>query len=212
MAALLRPDPQVSKETPRLFHVVNMALNVVGGQNLAWQERKAESFIATPLVSGNDSVKFWRTNAYASKTGGLTLGTAIAISGAAASPNQGYHSSPLVGLLMALFNVRLGWWLGNPSRTAAASREGPRWGIVQIVQELFGLTTDRSKYIYLSDGGHFENLGIYEMIRRRCHLIVASDAGCDPRLRVRGSRQCRAQGVDRPRRESRFPQDRHQEA
>ena len=180
MAALLRPDPQVSKETPRLFHVVNMALNVVGGQNLAWQERKAESFIATPLVSGNENVKFWRTNAYASKTGGLTLGTAIAISGAAASPNQGYHSSPLVGLLMALFNVRLGWWLGNPSRSAAASREGPRWGIVQIVQELFGLTTDRSKYIYLSDGGHFENLGIYEMVRRRCHLIVASDAGCDP--------------------------------
>ena len=176
MAALLRPEGQ----KPRLFHVVNMALNVVSGQNLAWQERKAESFIATPMVSGNDSVGFFRTSTYGSKTGGLTLGTAIAISGAAASPNQGYHSSPLVGLLMALFNVRLGWWLGNPSRPAAASREGPRWGIVQIVQELFGLTTNRSKYIYLSDGGHFENLGIYEMIRRRCHLIVASDAGCDP--------------------------------
>ena len=64
----------------------------------------------------------------------------MAISGAAASPNQGYHSSPLVGLLMALFNVRLGWWLGNRAE-CWSSREGPRCGIVQIVQELFGLTT-----------------------------------------------------------------------
>ena len=173
MAGLMLPSGQ----KPRLFHVVNMALNVVGGQNLAWQERKAESFIASPLYCGNDHVGFKRTSAYAS---GLTLGTAMAISGAAASPNQGYHSSPLVGLLMALFNVRLGWWLGNPSHPKTASFEGPRWGIVQIVQELFQLTTDRSKYVYLSDGGHFENLGIYEMVRRRCHLIVASDAGCDP--------------------------------
>jgi hypothetical protein len=180
MTALMRPDPAKTGEKPRLFHVVNMALNVVGGRNLAWQERKAESFVTTPKMSGNDNVGFWRTEHYGSSTGGLTLGTAMAISGASASPNQGYHSSPLVGLLMTLFNVRLGWWLGNPSRPNAAELEGPHLGIVQIIQELFGLTSDRSKYIYLSDGGHFENLGIYEMVRRRCHLIVASDAGCDP--------------------------------
>jgi hypothetical protein len=48
--------------------------------------------------------------------------------------------------------------------------------------ELFGLTNDRRKYIYLSDGGHFENLGLYEMVRRRCHLIIVSDAGHDPEL------------------------------
>lgn len=165
---------------PRLFPVINMALNVVGGDNLAWQERKAEPFVVTPLASGNDNVKFCRTQDYASPTGGLTLATAMAISGAAASPNQGYHSSPLVGLLMTLFNVRLGWWLGNPRNPKAARSEGPPAGVLQIVQELFGLTTSESDYIYLSDGGHFENLGIYEMVRRRCHLIVACDAGCDP--------------------------------
>ena len=43
-----------------------------------------------------------------------------------------------------------------------------------------GNTTDLSKYVYLSDGGHFENLGLYEMVRRRCRLIVVSDGGCDP--------------------------------
>jgi hypothetical protein len=45
---------------------------------------------------------------------------------------------------------------------------------------MFGLTTDTRAYVYLSDGGHFENLGLYEMIRRRCRYIVVSDAGCDP--------------------------------
>jgi hypothetical protein len=164
---------------PRLFHVVNMALNVVAGTNNAWQERKAESFAVTPLRSGNDHVGMHLTETYASPAGGITLGTAMAISGAAASPNQGYHSSPLVGLIMSLFNVRLGWWLGNPSRKVAV-RESPRWGIFQIINEMFGLTTDKSNYIYLSDGGHFENLGLYEMVRRRCRMIVVSDGGCDP--------------------------------
>ena len=165
---------------PRLFHVVNMALNVVSGKNNAWQERKAEPFIVSPKAVGNEYVGFCRTDKFGSPDGGITLGTCMAISGAAASPNQGYHSSPLIGLIMTLFNVRLGWWLGNPQHSEKAVRAGPRWGIFQVVKELFGLTDDESSYIYLSDGGHFENLGLYEMVRRRCHMIVVSDGGCDP--------------------------------
>lgn len=164
----------------RLFPVINMALNTVAGGNNAWQERKAESFAVTPRRSGNEWVKYWPTDNYGSRESGLGLGTAIAISGAAASPNQGYHSSPLVGLVMTLFNVRLGWWLGNPSRPKAAPQESPPFGMVQFISELFGLTNDRSEYVYLSDGGHFENLGLYEMVRRRSHFILVSDAGCDP--------------------------------
>jgi len=168
------------KGRSRLFPVINMALNTVAGANKAWQERKAESFTVTPLRSGNESVKFWPTGNYGSRENGLSLGTAIAISGAAASPNQGYHSSPIVGLAMTLFNVRLGWWLGNPSRPTSAPQESPPFGMVQFISELFGLTNNKSDYVYLSDGGHFENLGLYEMVRRRCHFIIVSDAGCDP--------------------------------
>lgn len=167
------------REQPRLFPVINMALNTVAGANNAWQERKAESFSVTPLQSGNEWVNYWPTSNYGSHKNGLSLGTAIAISGAAASPNMGYHSSPLVGLVMTLFNVRLGWWLGNPSNPRNAPRESPPFGMVQFLSELFGLTNDKSPYVYLSDGGHFENLGIYEMVRRRCHFIMVSDAGCD---------------------------------
>jgi len=83
---------------------------------------------------------------------------------------------------MALLNVRLGWWLGNPGRAGARAYrdDGPKTAAKSLVSELHGLTREDQEYVYLSDGGHFENLGIYEMVRRRCRLIVVSDAGCDP--------------------------------
>jgi len=176
---------RMGKRSWQPFHVVNMALNIVNSKRLAWQERKAESFIATPLHCGSaaNGLGFRATEEYADKgNGGLTLGTALAISGAAASPNMGYNSSPLVTLLLALFNVRLGWWLGNtgPHGAKTYGKEGPSNAIKPFITEMFGLTTDESDYVYLSDGGHFENLALYEMIRRRCRCIVLSDAGCDP--------------------------------
>jgi hypothetical protein len=113
---------------------------------------------------------------------GISLGTAMAISGAAVNPNMGYHSSPTVSLLLTLLNVRLGWWLGNPSPAGYKSwfRNGPPRAALPLVMDAFGLTTDRRPYVSLSDGGHFENLGLYEMVRRRCRYIVVSDAGADP--------------------------------
>jgi hypothetical protein len=171
------------------FHVVNMALNVVASSRLAWQERKAESFTATPLHCGTatfsgttaHSLGYRPTSDYGDPNGGLSLGTALAISGAAASPNMGYNSSPMVTLLLALFNVRLGWWLGNPGAPGEHTygTDGPQVAITPYIMEMFGQTTDIRRYVYLSDGGHFENLGLYEMIRRRCRCIVVSDAGCD---------------------------------
>ncbi len=165
--------------TDKLFHVINAALNVVASNNPAWQERKAESFVFTRLFCGNPFVRYQPTAAYGNRTDGVSLGTAMAISGAAVSPNQGYNSAPLIAFLLMLFNVRLGWWLGNPRRKFFR-REGPVWGITPALKELAGATTDDGNWIYLSDGGHFENLGLYEMIRRRCRFIVVSDAGCDP--------------------------------
>ncbi|HEX5320030.1 MAG TPA: patatin-like phospholipase family protein [Stellaceae bacterium] len=167
-----------------LFPVYNMALNLVGTDNLAWQERKAESFAVTPLSAGSERTGYRSTEVYGGRPRGIRLGTAVAISGAAASPNEGYYSSPLVGLLMMLANVRLGWWLGNPRYARASRTGGPPFGFWQMLMEIFGLTTDDRSYIYLSDGGHFENLGVYEMIRRRCRYIVVSDAGSDPECRL----------------------------
>jgi hypothetical protein len=136
----------------------------------------------TRLFCGNPYVHYRRSETYGGiSVGGLSLGTAMAISGAAVSPNQGYNTSPLISFLLMLFNVRLGWWLGNPKRKEY-DLEGPRFSLSPALRELTGDTTDGSKWVYLSDGGHFENLGLYEMIRRRCRFIVVSDAGCDPKF------------------------------
>ncbi len=168
----------------RPLHVVNMALNLVSDDNLAWQQRKAETCTASSLHVGNYHLGYRRARDYAQneKREGLSLGTAITISGAAASPNQGYHSSPTIAVLMTLFNVRLGAWLGNPGPAGNAyfRRSSPGNAALHVAREAFGLTDNDSPYVYLSDGGHFENLGLYEMVLRRCHLIVVSDAGCDP--------------------------------
>ena len=114
--------------------------------------------------------------------GGLFLGTAMAISGAAASPNMGYLSSPALGFLMTVFNVRLGWWVGNPRHSKSWKNAGPFIGLAYLLVELFGFTDDTRKYVYLSDGGHFDNLGIYELVKRRCRLILACDADADKNL------------------------------
>jgi hypothetical protein len=161
------------------LHVLNGALNIVRGQQLAWQQRKAESFTMSPLHCGSYKVGYRPSAKYGEA---ITLGTAMAISGAAANPNMGYHSSPVLGLLMTLFNVRLGWWLGNPGSPGAKTwqRKGPQYSVGPLFSEAIGNTTDLYKYVNLSDGGHFENLGLYEMVLRRCHFIVVSDGGEDP--------------------------------
>ena len=199
----------------RPYHLVNAALNITRGTRLAWQERKAASFVASPMFCGyelkdddragagsyqrteqfladeNEARASRRTRARTRRSGApgddpdpgalkLGLGTALAVSGAAASPNQGSHSAPAVAFLMTVFNVRLGWWLQNPAQLRQWRHMGPRWGIMYLLSELLGMADDSSKYVYLSDGGHFENLGIYELVRRRCRFIVACDAGMDP--------------------------------
>jgi hypothetical protein len=170
--------PKIEPRNWRPFHVINIALNIVSTEKLAWQERKAEPFTVTPLHSGSSALLYRDSREYG---GGISLGTAVAISGAAASPNMGYHSSPPLAFLLTLFNVRLGWWLGNPGTAGENSYkfDGPSWAIAPLLYEMFGQTTDDKAYVYLSDGGHFENLGLYEMVRRRCRFVLVVDAGCD---------------------------------
>ncbi|WP_159471145.1 patatin-like phospholipase family protein [Dyadobacter sp. 3J3] len=186
-----------SKQKPP-FHVINLALNLVNSQNLAWQERKAAAFSVSTLHAGAMKLGYRRTRPDALNHGmdigsnvgeqkiyggknGISLGTAMTISGAAASPNMGYHSSPLIAFLMTLFNVRLGWWLGNPGPAGDETfdRPTPLFAVKPIFDELIANTDELNKYVYLSDGGHFENLGIYEMVLRRNRFILVSDAGCD---------------------------------
>jgi hypothetical protein len=193
--ARLAPQPGIAG---RMFPVINMTLNLTSDRRVAWSERKAASFTATPLYCGSpalgDAGLYVPTTCYAGNeypmtpnspagSEGMTLATAMTISGAAVSPNWGYHSAPLTAFLMTLFNMRLGAWLPNPAvvtRAEDLELAMPRRALRSMLGDLLGMSTATNPGIYLSDGGHFENLGVYEMLRRRCRLIVVVDAGQDP--------------------------------
>src|SRR6266567_1516829 len=166
------------------FPIFCTALNLTFGEDLAWQERKAASFAFTPLYSGYDVPwtasrgettlrfnGFVETANYAYPNPGVHINTAAAISGAALSPNMGYHSSPATAFLLTVFTVRLGWWLRNPRvlnedgtkmglqggrrMVEPYPRPSPHFSLLSLMRELLGHTNDTSNYIYLSDGGHF---------------------------------------------------------
>ena len=166
------------------FPILNGALNLGGSPDLDVHTRHSASFVMTPLRCGADrpTVGYAPTR-YGAATfaGGVTLGQAVSISGAAASPNMGYDTSPLVSFLLTMFNVRLAWWFPNPGLgNWTSDRLGS--GIRYLVRETFGLASESSPFVNVSDGGHFENLGIYELVRRRCTVIIASDGECDNEL------------------------------
>jgi len=180
-----KPQPLSTKTaTPsaeaRLLPIINTTLNLVHGENLAWQQRKAESFSMTPLYCGN-WLEGYRSSIDYGRREGITVGTAITISGAAANPNMGYSSSPVLAFLMSIFNVRLGSWLGNTNDhgNKTYGRPGPKLALMPLFAEVFGLTNSRRRYVNLSDGGHFDNLGLYEVVLRRCRHVLVSDAGND---------------------------------
>lgn len=208
------------------FPIFCTALNLTFGEDLAWQERKAASFIFTPLYSGYDVPwtearrgtrlrfnGFVETKSYAYPAPGIHMATAAAISGAAVSPNMGYHTSAATAFLMTVFGVRLGWWLFNPrllnedgTKLGPGARmmqkfrsnypwPSPRYSLVQLANELFGRANDTKQYVYLSDGGHFDNMGLYELVRRRCRYIVICDSEEDIAMKFGGIgmaiRKCR---------------------
>ena len=134
--------------------------------------------VTAPSTKGKES------DAVVNVDQGVTFGMAFPTSGAAASPNMGYHSKPSLSLLLTLFNVRLGRWYGNPRDSGGAWRKRtPALSLRALLNELLGKTGFTQPWLYLSDGGHFENLGIYELVRRKLKVIVAVDAAADPLYR-----------------------------
>ena len=178
------------------LHIINCALNLGGSSDLALHTRHSASFTLTPLHCGSSYVSreqsgaarelgYVPTSRYGGRFGTPTLGQAISVSGAAASPNMGYHTSPVVSFLLTVFNVRLGWWFPNPLESSI-EYPSPHFSLRYLFKELFGGADDKSRFLNISDGGHFENLAAYELVRRRCRVVIISDAECDPELTFEG--------------------------
>ncbi len=172
------------KQTVAPYHIINTNMVTVGSQNPKYRARGGDNFIFTPEFIGSQATGYASTKNF--EFGQMNLATAFAISGAAVDPNTGATRSRPLAFIMTLLNVRLGYWIRNPNRAHRLSEalskllSRPFWHLY-ILREMFGWGMNEDGcYLHLSDGGHFENLGLYELVRRRCRYIIVADAGADP--------------------------------
>ena len=161
------------------YHLINTTLNLSAGRDLATAQRSASSFVLSQKYSGSRRTKYCLTDEY--MNGQLTLGTAVAASGAAVSPSMGSKKpTSALAMLMTLLNLRLGYWAPTPNRKGWNSSQ-PRLWPFYLVREFLSQTNDLSDYCYLTDGGHFDNTGLYSLIERGCRFVVLVDCGADPK-------------------------------
>jgi len=175
------------KLSPSLFHLVCCNIVLRDARRDSFRGRAGDSFAFSPLYSGSTATGWTRSDWVGE--GGMSLATAMATSGAAANPDAavagaGFTRNRFVAFLMWIFNVRLGYWLRNPrdvSKRSRAVRWPPNFWIPGLWQGLLGRSlAEDARYIDLSDGGHFDNTALYELIRRRVGVIVLAEAGADP--------------------------------
>jgi hypothetical protein len=174
------------------YLIINAAVNIQGSAYVNRRGRNADFFIFSRDYVGSHATGLVPTEAMEKRHPALDLGTAMAISGAAVSANMGAHSIRMLAPTLVLLNVRLGYWLPNPAWMAEVVQRYSKepigansWSArvpssLYLVAEMFSLLNEGSRQVYLTDGGHIENLGTYELLKRRCRLIVIVDAECDP--------------------------------
>jgi len=161
------------------YHLINAAVNLPSSKNPELRGRDSDFFIFSRHYCGSPLLGYCKTEELEMIDPSLDLGTAMAVSGAAASSYMGTTTIKGLSFWLALFNIRLGYWLPNPKRITKKFR---KYGAkpFSLWKELFGKIDEKGKFVNLSDGGHIENLGIYELLRRKCKFIVAIDAEADP--------------------------------
>lgn len=197
-------DDRPLAELPRRpLHLICCAANDLSGDHIGTLARGARSAVLSRYGLA--------VGPHAGPVGDLTLGAAVTASAAAFNSNMGDVSmqvGPAVSFLMTALNLRLGLWVRHPKAPAVQPR---RWPGLLLFRESFGLTSaswqvppapasDKPRQpaddadvadhvppvqvrdLHLSDGGHFENLALYELVRRQCRYILVSDCGADPTI------------------------------
>ncbi len=187
------------------YHLLSGSLHLLG-RNIEGLPPMAP-FLFSRAYCGSDRTGFVATEEYAG--GRYDLPNAMSISGAAVTPTQ--VQNPLLAALLLVANSRLGQWLPNPSRRSLL----PSW-IQGILSRLppsplrlaigWLQKPEARDYCFVADGGHTENLGLLELLRRRCKLIIVSDASHDPEYqfqnyvdlhrKVRSEMGIRLKGID----------------
>lgn len=160
-----------AEEGNRPLHLICTAANDFTGDRVANLYRGARSAVLSVhgITLGDQTAEYDE----------LRLSAALTASAAAFNSQMGRISmdlGPSVTFLMSTFNLRLGLWVPHPSNL---TRRRYRFPGLRFFEELLGQSTTQGKYLHLSDGNHFENYGLYELIRRHCRYVIVSDCGAD---------------------------------
>lgn len=171
---LLLSELNSSRSAP--YHLINSTVNLPTSEEKDLRGRNGDFFLFSKKFCGSPICGYHPTEEVEKADKHLDLGTAMAISGAAASSNMGWQTSNAYRMAMTIANVRLGYWIRN---LCAGSPSGP--GVTYLFREMFSVGMDeKQKHLNISDGGHIENLATYELLRRRCKFIVCVDGGMEP--------------------------------
>lgn len=194
------------------YPLVNTCLNLQSTvKDQSYEGTKtSDFFLLSPKFCGSKLVGYVETADANSGYDRMTFPAAITVSAAAINPGMGNYSNKIVAILTTLLNARLGYWTWNPSRVKESVPVV--WWPFYFFFELFSKIGTDKKMLNISDGGHIENLAVYELLRRKCRLILAVDAGEDPfftfadleNLTVRARNEL---GVDIRFREDQVPED-----
>jgi hypothetical protein len=163
------------------YLIINCALNVPASTDPRMRGRLTDFFSITPHFCGSPLTGYHSTVAWEERNPAFGLATAMAVSGAAVSPQMGLQTKRPVSFWLALLNARLDWWIKRPDRRRALGPCGD-----YLARSLIGKINEKTAYLNLSDGGHIENLGLYELLRRRCKFVIAIDGEQDEKMTFQG--------------------------
>ncbi|MCG8450631.1 MAG: hypothetical protein MI725_13765 [Pirellulales bacterium] len=189
--AWIEPLPTFGRDIPLVhlrttevgmpYHLIDGSVQFFGGADKAGHKRflTREGFLFSQLYCGSKSLGFVHTDQFMNAS--YELDDAIAVSGAAVSPVQ--SSNPLQLMLLMFANMRLGQWVETPGHYAKRGYLHPwtkHWRFTPFQALLACRKPIRERSLcFVTDGGHYENLGIEPLLQRRCRLIFAMDAGQD---------------------------------
>lgn len=165
------------------YLIVNTALNIQGSKYVNRRGRNADFFLFSRNYTGSEATGYVATGVMEGVTPDLNLATAMAVSGAAASSNMGSRTIRSLAPTLTILNIRLGYWLRNPHAAlggiVSAIARAMETANYYVFKEMFGQLSELSYNVYLTDGGHIEHLGIYQLLKRHCKLIIVVDAEAD---------------------------------
>ncbi|WP_211704222.1 hypothetical protein [Paraburkholderia aspalathi] len=166
------------------IHLINCFLQSPISDDPKIRHRGGENFCVSRFFCGSSMISYSETSAWGYKLlrawpqfKHQRIWRLIATSGAALDTHPA-RQSPFRNAIFSVFNIGLGAWVINPA-TRPKYRTGWPHNLLNFLAAL-GAHGNKAKWIRLSDGGHFENLGIYELVARECMDIIVVDAGHDP--------------------------------